>query len=135
MKLTIIAIIILAVFLVGCSEEPATTEPADTEEITDVAEPVDTEEECDTDCFEAKFKACEVGAVHATKEFGGAIYQHTILGKKDDKCEVRSGYTKNPDPVWEGKEMVCRLDTNLDFRTAIMTFEDCEGELYELLNG
>lgn len=89
----------------------------------------------DVECFEPKFKECEKDIDFISSEIEGVlVYKYTIIGEKDGRCEVKSVFEKNPNPDWVGKEMLCRLDTSLDFETAITTFEDCEGELYDLLN-
>ena len=92
----------------------------------------------DQKCFEKKFTNCQKATFLAKVEGFEAEYLYTITGPKDGKCEMKTKYTKNPDPEWTNKEMICLYDNQKPFLTAtdeLMQKNNsiCSGDLAKIL--
>ena len=97
---------------------------------TDIDVEVSTDEGYEV--FKQKFTNCQV----ATSEYkisDTLIYYLEILGPKDERCQVKSKFTANPNPNWINKEMTCEYDNSLDYETAVQDMSKCSGELYTLM--
>lgn len=84
----------------------------------------------DMEDFKENFKNCEPANVVMAPFYSVSIY-HEILGPEEGLCKMKIKYDKHPDPNFEGKEMICKMDFSLDFDSAYQ-FDDCEGELWDL---
>tara|TARA_Y100000310_G_scaffold284012_1_gene306403 strand:- start:596 stop:2548 length:1953 start_codon:yes stop_codon:yes gene_type:complete len=83
--------------------------------------------------FETKFKNCQPASrIHYP--FGDTVhYYEEVLGSVGDLCKIKSKYLKHPNPIYEGKEMICTYDTSGGYDNLVqLTGDMCEGELWEL---
>jgi len=85
-------------------------------------------------CFEAKFTLCESKILEQTI-LKGVIFEYEIYGPSENLCEVRTKAVTNPNPSWEGKEMVCLLDNTKSFEYAVKDTSRCTGELHDEMSG
>jgi hypothetical protein len=97
--------------------------------------------ECEDEaCFKNNFVNCSPAKIDLqTEGISGlvgqeVVYQYEIVGLKNDFCEVKSRFIKNPNQDWLGKEMSCQYDSSKDFDIAVKDMNRCEGELYILMS-
>ena len=83
--------------------------------------------------FLSDFKQCRPGAMFTSGEILGAAAHYQIIGPQNNRCVVKWQYSKNPNPKWVGKEMVCQFDNTKDFEMALQDFSSCQGPLYDLI--
>lgn len=95
----------------------------------------------DETCMYTKFETCEAATFSADAGFAAITYE--IFGPKDGGCEMSLVYTKNPNPEWEDKTLLCTFDNTLDFQTAVgeqltaasnSEGSTCSGSLLEVLS-
>lgn len=97
----------------------------------------------DQKCFEEKFINCQKAIFNAEIEGFEIGYYYEIIGLKNGKCEMKTKYTKNPNPDWVNKEMVCLYDNKKPFLTAVEETQSklwmekditgCQGDLAKIL--
>ena len=106
-------------------------------EYTGVKVNVPTVTSCqDKDCFESKFRKCELATVQVEVEgLSGqdVTYKYEIVGLNGAYCEVESQFVKNPNQDWVGKKMTCQYDNSKKFDAAVEDMDRCSGELYNLM--
>lgn len=102
-----------------------------TEENSKITQPFACQDQV---CFEQHFGECTPATV-TIEVFETIAYFYEIIESADNLCKVKSSFTKNPNPDFVGKEMICEYDYSLDFETAIQDMSSCEGQLYVLLTG
>jgi len=88
-------------------------------------------------CFNDKFITCQPASVTSSVDLsplsGLTTYYYEIIGSKNNLCEVKSKFIKNPNSAWVNKEMICQYDNSKSFELAVGDMSSCKGELYDLM--
>jgi hypothetical protein len=90
-------------------------------------------------CINLRFQKCHPAIYSVSLDLEKSAdtlgYQYEIIGYSNGLCSVKSEFTEHPDLNWLNKEMVCGYDNTVDFISATMDMNNCNGELYRLFTG
>jgi len=66
-------------------------------------------------CFLKKFTTCSPAISDAS--YGPMTFHYEIIKSVTNGCQVSMKYTRNPNPAWVNKQMLCILNNRADFQS------------------